>query len=280
MPASRSRTERWRDSLQQIQDRNGGMEFTIARPGLDPHSTAGDLLWRVRIVKQNDAELVLEAPTAMGSTIHLNADVEVVCIFSVGQNRWMFKSKTLGMTTSAGPGRQLMPAVRIAMPTDVERCQRRAYMRVSTAEVRPITVECFPLIDPASAVEAERASRDAILNAGRESSAMPNVGPSFTATLVNIGGGGVGLMVPRDQSRGVDRSKFIWTRLDLRPELAAPLAVTGRIVHTHLNHEQDVYLGVSFEFAFHAAHRPFVGEVLVKYAEGLANQQFANRKAA
>ncbi|MFN9968615.1 MAG: hypothetical protein ACK58T_01840, partial [Phycisphaerae bacterium] len=208
MPASRSRTERWRDSLQQIQDRNGGMEFTIARPGLDPHSTAGDLLWRVRIVKQNDAELVLEAPTAMGSTIHLNADVEVVCIFSVGQNRWMFKSKTLGMTTSAGPGRQLMAAVRIAMPADVERCRRRAYMRVSTAEVRPITVECFPLIDPASALEAERASRDAIQNAGRESSAMPNVGPSFTATLVNIGGGGVGLMVPRDQSRGVDRSKF------------------------------------------------------------------------
>ena len=39
-----------------------------------------------------------------------NADVEVVCIFSVGQNRWMFKSKTLGMTTS--PGAPLSPVLR------------------------------------------------------------------------------------------------------------------------------------------------------------------------
>lgn len=280
MPASRSRTERWRDSLQQIQDRNGGIEFTIARPGIDPHSTSGDLLWRVRIIRQNDAELVVEAPVAMGNAIHLNADLEVVCVFSVGQNRWMFRSRTLGMMTTPGPGRQQMPAVRIVMPSDVERCQRRAFMRVATASLTPLTVECFPLIDPSSAVAAERASREAILGGGGEVSTMPSVGPGFKATLLNIGGGGVGLMVPRDQSRGVDRSKFIFTRLDLRPDIAAPLCTTGRIVHTHLNHEQDVYLGVSFEFAFHAEHRPFVSETLVKYVEKLANQQFAARKAA
>lgn len=280
MPASRSRTERWRDSLQQIQDRNGGIEFTIARPGIDPHSTSGDLLWRVRIIQQSDAEIVVEAPAAMGSTMHLNPDLEVVCVFSVGQNRWMFRSRTLGMTTTPGPGRQLMPAVRIAMPQDVERCQRRAFMRVATASLTPLSVECFPLIDPSSAVAAERASREAILGGGGDVKTMPNVGPGFKATLLNIGGGGVGLMVPRDQSRGVDRSKFIFTRLDLRPDLAAPLCTTGRIVHTHLNHEQDVYLGVSFEFAFHAEHRTFVSETLVKYVERLANQQFAARKAA
>ncbi|MBX3389081.1 MAG: hypothetical protein KF691_06450 [Phycisphaeraceae bacterium] len=278
MPASRSRTERWRDCLQQIKDRSGGIEFTVARPGIDPEANSGDLVWRVRVIRFDDSELVVEAPVAMGNAIHLGEDVEVVGILAVGQNRWMFRSKTLGMTTTAGP-RGMMPAVRLRMPEEVERCQRRQFLRVATAEIRLPEVECFPLLDPLSAVPAEVACRDA-MKSGVVSTLLPEVGPVFKAKLLNIGGGGVGLLVPRSETSGANRSKLIWARFDLRPEMPAPLGVTARIVHTHLNHEQDVYAGVSFEFAFHTAYRPFVADLLVNYVQALQDRQRSVRRAA
>lgn len=277
MPASRSRTERWRDCLQQIKDRSGGIEFTVARPGIDPEADSGDLVWRVRVIRFDDAELVVEAPVAMGNAIHLEPDIDVVGILSVGQNRWMFRSKTLGMTTTPGP-RGMMPALRLQMPENVERCQRRQFLRVATAEVRLPDVECFPLLDPMSAIPAEVACRTSMHTGG--STLLPEVGPVFKAKLLNIGGGGVGLLVPRSETSGVNRSKLIWARFDLRPDMPAPLGVTARIVHTHLNHEQDVYAGVSFEFAFHAAYRPFVSDLLVNYVQALQDRQMASRRAA
>lgn len=283
MPASRSRTERWRDTLHQIQDRNGGIEFTIARPGIDPSSSHGDLIWRVRIVRFDDHELVVEAPTAMGNAIHLNSDIDVVGVMAVGQNKWMFRSKTLGMTNTPGPRGLMMPAVRLQMPQEVERCQRRQFLRVPTAEIRMPEVECFPLLDPMSAIPAEVACREAIQSNApftTGSAIMPEVGPMFKASLVNIGGGGVGLLVPKTDTSGINRSKLIWARFDLRPEISAPLCITARIAHTHLNHEQDVYAGVSFEFAFHANYRPFVADLLVRYVGALQERQMANRKAA
>lgn len=278
MPASRSRTERWRDCLQQIKDRSGGIEFTIARPGIDPEANSGDLVWRVRVIRFDDSELVVEAPVAMGNAIHLGEGVDVVGILAVGQNRWMFRSTTLGMTTTAGP-RGMMPALRLRMPEEVERCQRRQFLRVATAEIRLPEVECFPLLEPLSAVPAEVACRDA-MKSGVVSSLLPEVGPVFKAKLLNIGGGGVGLLVPRSETSGVNRSKLIWARFDLRPEMPAPLGVTARIVHTHLNHEQDVYAGVSFEFAFHTAYRPFVADLLVNYVQALQDRQRSVRRAA
>ena len=60
MPASRSRTERWRDSLQQIQDRNGGIEFTIARRASIPRPITATC-FSACIVRMDDNELVVEA---------------------------------------------------------------------------------------------------------------------------------------------------------------------------------------------------------------------------
>lgn len=285
MPASRSRTERWRDCLEQIRERGGGIEFTVARAGIDPATQSGDLIWRVRIIEFNDTQLVVEAPMAMGSSIHMNEGIDVVGILSVGQNRWMFRSRTLGMISTPGPRAQMLPALRLQMPENVERCARRQFLRVSTAEVRLPNVECFPLLDPSSGVEAEEACqaaiRDAMINhkIGSSPVVMPRVGPAFNARLLNIGGGGVGLLVPRQEGGGIDRSRFVWARLDLRPEIPLPLGVTARVVHTHMNHEQDIYAGVSFEFAFHPAYKPFVAELLVGYVEQLQRQQEACRKA-
>ena len=57
MPASRSRTENWKDCLAKIQERGGALEISVAKtplwaPGLptEPRETRTDVVWRVRVV--------------------------------------------------------------------------------------------------------------------------------------------------------------------------------------------------------------------------------------
>ena len=73
MPASRSRTNEWKRSLQQVFDRGGAIEFAIARPDGptetdDPHehATGTDLVWRVKVLRVTDEAMMVEAPMALG----------------------------------------------------------------------------------------------------------------------------------------------------------------------------------------------------------------------
>jgi hypothetical protein len=70
----------------------------------------------------------------------------------------------------------------------------------------------------------------------------------------------LGLIVPPGEASGLDRARFLWMRVDLRPDAPAPIAMTGRLVHTHIDSAQNVHAGLAFEFGFHAAHREFVVE--------------------
>lgn len=264
MPASRSRTERWRDCLQQIAGRGGALEIT-----LDQQSSGGEavssLIWRVPVVGLSETEILVERPLALGRTIELQEGARVIVAMTIGQNRWMFKTRTL----SAPSGR---PCVRLAMPSQVERCQRRNFYRISTTEITLPRVDCWPLLEPASVVAAEVACRAQIEDAIRkgspvpESSVMPEVGPRFRASLVNIGGGGAGLVLEPGDAAAVDRTRLFWIRVDLRPHIPGPLGVTARLAHTHVDSGQNVYAGLAFEFGFNPSHKDFVVEQIVRYA--------------
>lgn len=311
MPANRSRTERWRESLHQIYERGGGLEFSISRGeadtqaqtaatddlGQEPSETPecessrpSDLVWRVRILELHDDEIIVENPVAMGQNIPVREGVELVGIIALGQNRWTFRTRVVGakvVPVRHGPSIQ---AIKIEMPTTVERCVRRNFLRVGTANLNLPKVECFPLLDPTSVVPAEIANRalihdlqaSSITGRGGPTSAdailLPEVGPRFTGTLVNIGGGGVGLLIPRDEASRADRSRLLWLRIDLAPEIPAPIAVTARLVHTHIDSEQNLYAGVAFDFGFHTGHRPFVVEQITRYVNKVQAGQFVQRE--
>lgn len=289
MPANRSRTERWRDCLHQIYERHGGLEITVApsgpsSPGNDVEPTPeANLIWRVRILRLTDDDITVEHPAAVGHTFAIPVGTPLIAAMSVGQNRWMFRTTIIGESprspTSHG-------GVVLAMPENVQRCSRRDAFRVSTAELHLPRVVCFPLLDPSSVVAAEVANRAAIMDADRigapalslaDGSAivLPEVGPSFPAKLMNVGGGGVGLLVERQDQSAADRSRLLWLRVDLRPRISVPLALTARVVHTHLTSEQQLYLGAAFEFAFHASHRDFVIQQMTRYIGGLAQRKAA-----
>ncbi len=284
MPASRSRTERWRECLRQVYEREGALEITVPVSRAEAAAGSGsDLIWRVRMVALSADEIVVEQPSAAGRWMELDAGLRLVAVLAIGQNRWMFHTRITGVA-AAGTARTM----RLAMPTTVERCQRRNFFRISTAELCLPRVDCWPLLDPSTVIAAEVANRAQILDLAsdpapavrqriEEPLLLPEVGPRFTARLMNLGGGGVGLILDPKESQAADRARLIWLRIDLTPAIPAPIAMTARAVHTHLDSAQNLYAGLAFEWAFNPAHREFVVEQIGRYVE--ATQRAARKSA-
>lgn len=281
MPASRSRTERWRNCLWQIYERSGAIEISLARPDGAEHP-GNDLIWRVKILGLTETEIVVGQPAAFGRTIPIEPGTKLVGAMSVGQNRWMFQTKTLNNRTDS--------KLHLVMPEKVERCPRRSYYRVSTASVELPDVECWPLLDPSSVTAAEIANeacaRDMIRHRRDPSTPMPapqhllpDVGPGFQAKLVNISGGGMGLVVSPQEASGLDRARYLWMRVNLGDDLPAPIALTGRMVHTHMDSAQCVHVGLSYEFGFNPAHREFVISQVCGVVSRLLGNQDASQAA-
>lgn len=310
MPANRSRTQEWRKCLQQIHTRGGALEIAVSpaarSDGGAPNGAAetapaeggqlhADLIWRVRVLELNEDEVVVEQPMALGRSIQIEVGTNLVAIIAIGQNRWMFRSTNLGNVTHGNSARPV-PALRIRLPETVERCQRRNFYRVETASVTLPVIEMWPLLDPKSVVLAERASelraQERLVQGAGESSAtnvrlpngkplvpqgdeiMPEVGPRFSATMLNVGGGGLGARVSAQESQHLLRHKIFWLRIPLMPVLAEPICVTGKVVHTHIESTHDTYAGLSFDFTFNPHHQRFVAQQICTYIAALQQSKF------
>ena len=288
MPARRSKTSNWRDSLAQIRERDGALELAIETEAEADDRQPPDIVWRVRLFNiDNDAgELLLERPTAARQPVHIEEGTRLVVTMSVGQNRWMFHTEMLGRDEfRPTPGRS-SAAIRVRMPDKVERCQRRNYFRISTASLSLPPVRAWPLLDRASAIPIEALNRDVVGEANRtgqvpeefSSLGLPTVGGEFGATLLNIGGGGVGLLVSSSHSSSLDHGPFFWLQVDLSPIVPAPLGLTTKLCHTKLDSAHCVQAGMSFDFTGHAGHEQFVADQVCRYVAELQRRQ-ANRAA-
>jgi hypothetical protein len=277
MNTNRSRTERWRDCLNQIRDRGGSLEVSVD-VGDAASMGATNLVWRVRLLAVDDERLVLEQPLALGQTIRVEPGLRLVVAMSIGQNRWMFR--TMSIEPSAGDMRGLL---HIASPTLVERCQRRNFFRATTAGFNLPLVQGWRLVDPQTAVAAEIASRIPFEDAsagtphgvGLESpiALMPEVAGAYQGQLVNVGGGGAGLVVPPASRPSFDSSGRYWLRMALGAEMPAPLVVTARCVHQHLDSSQNLHLGFAFDFSLNPEHRDFIVRQITGYVDRITGMQ-------
>lgn len=271
MPANRSRTYRWRESLEQVRARNGTLEMAIdTRDQSDTGVESKSLIWRVRVLDVADVSITVESPRAFGESMRFEPGTSIIVAMTIGQNRWMFKTHMIERD------HRFPDAVKLSSPEKVERCSRRNFYRVATAHFNPAPVEIWPLIDPASVVSAEVANRAMIQQSisthatveiadPDASYVLPEVGPKFAATLVNVGGGGAGLLIDRDQAGSIVQSKLFWTRIDLTPHIPVPLGITARVVHTHLDSSQNLYAGMNFDFTYNPSHKDFVIEQITRY---------------
>lgn len=268
MSAKRSRTTRWRECLEQILERGGGIEVAIVPTG-KAEAECVNLVWRVRLYEVHDDHIIVETPGTMGRSFEIAKQTKLVGTMAVGQNRWMFHTIVLGMTETHD--RRGFAALRLSSPEGVERCRRGTSDRISTAQISLPEVSCWPLIDPVTAIPAELANRARIqeLTYARETSPLapeleaillPAVGPLATAALGNIGGGGVGLRFAPTERIDLDTRNVYWLRVDLRPWIPAPLTVSARLAHTFTDAAQQVHAGFAFDFSHNPEHRAFVIE--------------------
>ncbi|MEO1585192.1 MAG: flagellar brake protein [Planctomycetota bacterium] len=271
MPARRSRTERWKDSLSQLAHRRGPIEISVAG------SEARSLNWRVRVLEVSEREIVVEHPVALRRRVPLTEGAAIVGALSIGQNRWMFTTSVVSLRGgSADAGTP--DAVVLSMPTTVERCQRRSFYRISTAELSLPPVRCTGLIELADAIPLEVAARAAILDAAGGSAvdpsatraaSVPTRGPVGEGVLLNIGGGGACLSIPSDATSLLDRPGHFLLEIDLTPTLALPLPVSAKLAHTRIDSGQNVHAGFAFEFTANRDHEPFVAESICRYIASL-----------
>lgn len=287
MPAARSRTEHWRDCLHKVFERGGALEVSIDRqgptvsgPSTDQASSGSDVVWRCRIIAINNDHIVVEAPAAFGSSIELRPNLKLIGAMTIGQNRWMFHVNSMGYTEGRGTKRHLM----LSLPEDVERCARRSFYRISTADLRLPTVQCWPLLDLSSAIAAEAANREQVRESQRhrtkpmtarvtdEAFLLPEVGPNFSAQLLNLSGGGLGLVLKQSDTAALSTRPCLWLMIDLRPDVLVPIAVTARVAHTHVDSSQNLYAGMAFDFSSNPEHRVFVADTISDYIQALQSR--------
>lgn len=244
------------------------------------------LVWRVRLLSINESEIHIEEPSALGQPIRIDPGVVLIVVLSIGQNRWMFTTSNLGNGPALRHGMHQAESrgtLRLAMPEHVQRCQRRQHYRVETAALILPQVEIWPLLDPKSVMIAERAcelqaiklddgttprmsapTNSELVGSGIDLT-LPEVGPKFAGMLVNLGGGGVGLRVSPNDSQPLNRHKLFWMRIALPAALSTPICATAKLVHTHMESNQDTYAGLAFDFSFNPAHQRFVVDQICRY---------------
>jgi len=257
MPASRSRTLEWRRSLEELCQKGGSLEVAITRDDGRGH----DLVWRLRILDVRDDGIVVENPGALGRALPLHVGTRLVAYIVIGQNRWEFRTAVL---ESIPPGRHADArngASRLLLPERVERCLRR-HARFDVGPLALPPVDVWPLLDPKSAVAAERANElawaaflEGVPVTSDEEALLPTVGPKLTGHLANMGGGGAGLLVEPAQAGVLSRHRLFWVRLALGDGCPVPIVACAKLVHTHVDSSQRTYAGLSFDFSFNPAHQ-------------------------
>ncbi|MDP7009244.1 MAG: flagellar brake protein [Phycisphaerales bacterium] len=278
MPAQRSRTTGWRRCLQQLVDHHGSLQIALS----PSDSTGSDFVWRAKLIGMTQEEILVEMPTAAGEPLPLTKGVQLLAIMAIGQNRWMCRTSCLGTTTLRSRGREIV-GLKLALPTTMERCQRRRDFRISTGSLVLPEVSVWPLLDPRSVVLAERLCQlrfERALQGSQEPEAlegndsMPDVGPVLPATLVNIGGGGVGLQVSASDSSGLGRHRLYWLRFPLPGCEGPSLCVTAKQMHWHLESGGKTYMGMAFDFSFNPSHHRFVIQQITRAVAIQQREQF------
>lgn len=281
MPARRSRTERWRESLNSLAARNGPIEICVRGS-----ESAPDLIWRVRLLEVSDDFLVVEQPATLHRQIPLNDATELVGGLAIGQNRWMFRTSVLDhVEHRASFG--TVPALRLEMPRTVERCQRRNFYRTSTATLKLPPMQVWKLRDPDSAVPLEVATKAAIVEAigggpiqDPVELMKPDLGSGFTSSMLNIGGGGVGMLITAADAGVLNQHGPFWMRLNLTPTVPIPLSLTARLAHTRVDSSGDIHAGFAFDFVRNREYESFVAEQICRFIADCQVTQEGDRKAA
>jgi hypothetical protein len=239
----------------------------------DPVEQASD--WtpptvRTRLLRVDERGMFVERPAKPAGSENLFTEPgrSLRGVIHYGHGRWAFTTAVVRAVRYRLNDQQTVPAVQLAEPQQPRNAQRRSFYRVSTVGAPLPPLQVWPLHDVESCIPAEQANQARHRDPDNPPppTRMPELGPHFTADLLDISGGGLAFGLSLTFDALFDEHEHYWMQLDL-PEVSAPLYVAGRVIRVHRDAARAyIQVGISFVFDHHPSHRQFIEQHICRYA--------------
>lgn len=251
----------WRKTLDWLELRNGTIQIASAT-----HNEADDLgpVLRGRLLQITPDGLIVEKPRQAGVGQLLTEGGRVQLIAMDQYNRWYLQARVVNANVEHRLNADTaVPAVQFSFPKDASNAQRRGCFRVVTDGLKIKDVVLTPKGDVCSVVPS---AQGPVSRAG------------FSAKLLNIGGGGIGVEAPEKATDRVASFSTFTAEVKL-PTSDKPMKLQAELVHLQTQYNGSHYLGLRFTFD-READRLRCEDEICKFTSDLQRRQIQRLKRA
>lgn len=204
--------------------------------------------FRTRVLSAGDGGIVVQRPAQAEAAgcFHPRTVVSVLALDGEGR-RWELISKVRRSMRVKLNDTADTAALMLDYPSELRSGQRRSFYRVATRSSEMDSIQLLP----------------------HEES--PEV-KAFSAALLNISGGGVGVIAPVEMREQLARTRYYVCRMTL-PVLGFPMMIPVCIVHREILEDGQTYLGMSFDFDDDRSDRERIVDEVCRFATHLQREQ-------
>ncbi|MBI1368043.1 MAG: hypothetical protein GC162_05250 [Planctomycetes bacterium] len=286
MPHFTTAIPEWEQVFRRIAARSGVIELsrrktpdaceqmTIHHEADGSHQVANINTWRVRAFDMDRAAIIVERPWSAKKSITIESDELLDVLMVEGQRRWTFQCVVLGQSMFALNASKKVIALRLSRPLKVHDGQRRDFFRVDTAGSPFPSVHLWHLMDIESCAEYQQYTmlRHRTPESQRQELKAPTeppIGEDFAAMVMDVSGGGLGMLLPRTIEWLLPTAPLLWTKITL-PDIEEPLFAVSRVAHWRDENAKLIRVGVCFHFDHFPEYKPFLTDLLSHFT---ANHQ-------
>lgn len=190
---------------------------------------------RVRLLALASNGVVIDRPIGQAFTRHMVKGTRLHVLVAEGAERWEFHAAILDTVPFRLNDSTEVPAIVISSPKTVHSAQRRAYFRVTIGSVAVKNTRLTPILGDAQ-TETE----------SDEAAPQSDIKP-FEAKLLNIGGGGIGVLTPQRVAWQLPMVRRYECTLPL-PTRKTPVVIPADVVRLEEQEDGTTYMGLQFDF--------------------------------
>ena len=244
----------WIEIAQHILQRNGAV--TISPLSMEDEDYSEESAYGSRLLDMNDRHMVVEAPTAAAAKQAFKTDSPIFVVLVHRSMRLELACKIEDRIKFSINAKFQTIGYQISHPKKIGSAQRRAYYRAHVTAMPIDPIKFLPL--------------DPVLK-------HPMHELAFKGKLVNISGGGMGVIVQKDDVPTLRDCKFFDCDLVLPMDKEhIKFTLQCQSMHTTSGRKGDVYVGLKFKIDDPVKQREVVDK-LVKYTAWVQREQLKHQ---